>query len=549
MAKLKSIGIVFLLTCLVAAVHAGRYELIPAPLKNPSGGAYSWTSGSQTNAGLYGGTVSYGDAAGGTNTSGGASALCEGEITSIYRWVKDKLLDANGQPTVHDDPDDLPPQNVILKEDSTAWMFAWNTSAPVRPPGTANNGLGHATVAELDQIVYTTIPVFPPIQIPIGYKLKLVSQGVRYQLIPGGETISVNAEPQASTSTSVGPAEAHVIYKSEIIVPKITLTGRTLVNDGSGFKYKFLAGQHVKAAVTCGDLSFETNGIQWNLPENAFREYLQVNANPLQIHTPAQLKASLVAFALPAKNESGIVECEAKITCPPGATCSSNPMVVDIRSSALNCVKPTGSYKITTGQVRYFDATLDRFGLYSGGIVAHGQLWNAIAFSFPIGFLESGKACFIQKVVPKRRYVYSQPTRVFRLLEYGKECLDSSFPYPYATSNGEWDLPNSVAFGVDNPWQPRLFSVPPPWERTEADDSFETFLMFKPVAVPGFNSYYVPIATHTWAWRAYSEAPLSSELTNVIRPNNGESGLHEEMPTWTRKIVSNQLVFVQEGSK
>lgn len=111
MTLMRSAVIIALLTCLAATVNAGRYELIQAilPEKNPSGGAYSWTSGSQTNAGLYGGTVSYGGVAGGTNTSGGASASCEGEITSVYRWVRDKLLDVNGQPTIHDDPDDLPP--------------------------------------------------------------------------------------------------------------------------------------------------------------------------------------------------------------------------------------------------------------------------------------------------------------------------------------------------------------------------------------------------------------------------------------------------------
>lgn len=425
-------------------------------------------------------------------------------------------------------------------------MFAWNTSAPVRPPGVANNGLGHATVAELDHIVYTTIPVFPPIQIPVGYKLKLVSEGIRYRLSDGGETVTLKAQPTASTSTIVGPAEAHVTYKSEIIVPQITLTGRTLVNDGSGFKYKFLAGQQVKAAVSCGDLSFETNGIQWNLPENAFREYLQVDAGPLQLHTSAQLKAEIVAFALPAINESGIVECEAKITCPPAATCTSNPIVVNIRSSVLNCVKPTGSYKTWTGQVRYFDEALDRFGLYPGGGVSNGQLWNTIAFTFPGGFNEEGKACFIQLVTPRRRYIYSQPIRAFRLMLYGLECLDSGFPYPYATSNGIWNLPNSGAFGYDNPWQPRLFNVPPYWERTEASDSFKTFLMFKPVVVPGFASYFVPVATHVWSWGANSQAPLSGNLLNVNTPTNVASTAYDAMPTWDRKIVSGTLIYVQE---
>ncbi len=196
-----TLGFLWLITSLA---FAGEYQLRTRTstggfFRNPDGGAWTGPGGN----GPYG---SYQDAYGIHIGVGAGNIVCSGTITTVYDWVRAKIDNpAPGALTDGDpsndripDPFDDPPGQVVAVEtcraDFTAKAMA---GSPPVEAGKCDNGLAFPAVITSGPV---TVP-FPPFPV-IGHSTSGVSDGTRYQLVKGGETVTLTCSPSASASAS-----------------------------------------------------------------------------------------------------------------------------------------------------------------------------------------------------------------------------------------------------------------------------------------------------------------------------------------------------------
>lgn len=121
--------------------------------------------------------------------------------------------------------------------------------------------------------------------------------------------------------------------------------------------------------------------------------------------------------------------------------------------------------------------------------------------------------------------------------------MDYSFPYPFGS--GAWNLPSKGLF-VDSPWQTLNLNLTDgggnDWYRSTADDSFKTWVMFKPPSKDGQPRVWIPLFRLDWNWNGAAEKQSDSWVLTAGSANAGhplENFIH---PEWTQ-VVLPPLIF------
>jgi hypothetical protein len=184
-----------------------------------SGLSVSVTGGGGTS--LTPGNGSITGAAGG----GGGSGKASGTISTTFTWVRNTIYGGEA------DPNDNPPDTVIVVENCNTSATASAYGYSGGPSTSANNGLGTNTVNTTTPI-YQTLP-YPPYQIQIGETSSSVCNGSRAQIVAGGQTVTVNDDiVSGSAASSSGPFGTGVTY-SVSVTPVILTVNGTVNDDGT----------------------------------------------------------------------------------------------------------------------------------------------------------------------------------------------------------------------------------------------------------------------------------------------------------------------------
>lgn len=152
----------------------------------------------------------------------------------------------------------------------------------------------------------------------------------------------------------------------------------------------------------------------------------------------------------------------------------------------------------------------------------------------PAPFTQVGQGCFVQLITANRDlYRNTGPGYYSHFIYRASNALDTAYPYPYMT--GAWNLPGSGRF-VDVPSQGLVWNPGDggggDWYKAVANDSFKVWLMFRPPAVAGQGTTWIPLASYTWYWSGTAERQEGSWV--LTQPDSGNSIPGDEFmhPTW-----------------
>ena len=476
----------------------------------PSSGGGGTTPGGGTRP--SGGT-SPGGGGGSAGSVGPGSVDCHGAITATITW------DMTKGPR---------PSCVIIKETATA---SWAGSS-----GSGSDGLGGTAVNTGGG------------ELAGGGSCSTVRYTVKSDLTndppPMTNAPIANAALPAPTGGLQG-ASANVSYKVEVFTVAITLRGTTVVND---IDY-ILTGQQITASVGGATLA-TTPAPTWSISTGADRcfgdfvvsDTTDNTTNPATTISQGKSEVKALVTNLPdfqfyTKKDGEVkVKCVATINVPDGTT-----KAVTLESKSVNSERPTSTWNIRDGTVVFFD---ESFG------ASLGQFWNATITLPPSFGQSSGQGAFCQIASPSRRYGTANPTKKFVNPMFGLPGLDNAFPYTAYQSKGL----NSIT-GADEPSEASPFI----YERDDvlydmllsrAQDSFITYLMFKPAAtVQGQATQWVPLKKYTWSWGAEvtrTNAGVFSWTKTVLQQPTHTGPMEEyNHPIWIRKHL-NHAVYVEE---
>ena len=172
------------------------------------------------------------------------SVECTFTIPTVYKWVRDQIPDPANPAQTIDDPLDLPPDEVIVKESCEAYAFTSYGTFLV-----TINGLG-----------------FDPVAGSQGNNSWSTSSGTLYTKRAGAETITLTCTPYALAVSDDFYAAASVYYRSSILTPHVALVGATRFYDPHAIK--FLTGQQITASISYGSPS-RAHWIRHRLPRTS----------------------------------------------------------------------------------------------------------------------------------------------------------------------------------------------------------------------------------------------------------------------------------------
>ncbi|RYG38578.1 hypothetical protein EON81_03275 [bacterium] len=528
----------------LSSAQAGSYVLrtkdaFGATIKNPSGGTYTQPGVSAA----YYSTVVAGSVAGygGIGGHGAGGATCSGTITTIYDWKRsqivnpDPLSQTNSDPSDDyiDDPLDNPPLEAIARETCRA-DYSTN-SYPGGGGGSCDNGLGFAPV-EISAPI--TVPGPPPVT--IGFHTEGYSEGTRYKKVSGGDTITLTCTPSSSASTVSGSAACKVAYNSSILVPKVVVVGVTRFPDA----YRFITGQQISDSIDSAGLTVKSGTYQWSIsggmPFKSWSIGSGYSGNGVvNMHTAGDLKNTSVNYYT---RENGVsdVQCQLSLLVPPGATIdgggTSIPMTL-VAKPATSMRPELTSWTITDGAVGMNGAGtgFGFFGLTGG---TNGQQWTNVTIDLAAPFGKVGIGCFVQLITADRSLTRTTVAPYSSTYTYLTNAfLDAGLPYPYASPT--WTI-TGTGIGYDSPQQ--FFTTPlvsgdlggTNWYSAGANDSFSTWVMYRPPTVPGQATTYIPLASYTWMWGG-SATKSGGVWTVSGDPASGKTSSHTRTtthPSW-----------------
>lgn len=510
----KRVQLSILLVLLSVLSRAGHYER-QGP-NNPSGGMVYHDGGSYG----YGGSQNYGG-----GEAEVESIQCFGKITTTYTWVRDKIPG-----TSTDDPLDNPPEEVILGEYCLA--SAQSFSALGDAYAASDNVHGFEANVGGDSIFCWSD-----------------KEGTLYTVLEGAqEELVVEFEPWAEASSSTGEATAYLYYRSWIIVPHVETQGVTRFN--SPETLKFLTGQRVSSSVvlkrdgeTTTELEIKSN--LWSVEYGpgstsagleVFKDYVASNSEGRRDpHIETDFDNATFTFYTAGSGSAKTVN-ELTIALPenppPKTRIEETSSELKVKSRSILSVKPsvlalTTLVAKTTPQAPIVINQL--WFCYGNPQVLSGQQpyyegieWKSVSVTVPAPFTPGGSACFVQLITADRhRYRHlaqgsSSPDHFDYVFA---DYLDVAFPYPFPPP-GQWSLPGSGGFS-DSPVMDLTWMPGPPdtggnnWYQVKAEDSFETWLMFKPPAVQGQPTVWVPMKFFTWTWNGVADKSSSTNNWSV----------------------------------
>jgi hypothetical protein len=525
-----------LMLCSVGYGWAGHYELATndpvtgQPLaKNPFGGTLYYDAYSLA-------YTTY------QNSYGAGMEECfyvegVGTITTIYKWVRDKVIPDINHPEIQiDDALDNPPEEVISSESCMAVAEAYSSSGGLYAH--ADNGLG-----------------FAPAEGGGPDHVWANSNGTLYTKRAGGESITLTCTPNAKATSLDFDAFAMVSYSSKIFVPSVVLAGKSRFFNPD--VDKFLTGQQITGSVVIPtwpavipDVLTATSR-SWSIvqPVNDrsgigdYKDYTHTNTlGALILNTATDAVQPTYSFYT-VKNGTISLKCDIQLALPPGAHWAGGLPAFTAKSRPITSVRPEISFSpVIDGAVNLWPLapavpTMFAFTANPTNLVTDGQEWKNVVIAAPAPFAQAGYGCFVQLITADREIKRNTSAGFFpRFIFTSSDALDAAFPYPF--SSGQWMLPSAGRF-VDNPSQGLSWNAQDnggtDWYYSRAADSFKVWAMFKPPSVDGQGTTWVPVDKYTWKWNGTAEMQNGAW---VLTAKDGgwittpaDSTVH---PTWTQ---------------
>ncbi len=545
-----------LLFILGTSAFAGKYVLSSYLPKNPTGGTISGEYGSSAYGNFqngYGGSTSH--------SNGVASAT--GSITSVYVWVPDNIPGTNSP-----DPNDLP-VDAIAEETCTA--------SYVGISGTCDNGLGFAPTIQTGY------------QFGTYYEIG-TSTGTRYKKVPGGQTITLTCSPSAyglSTPNDPNswqiPGVATVEYSTKIFTPQISYKG---VTEFAGDNLKFITGQQVECSIKLvSSIEPVSQGPGFQLNHILPFSQLVCSTNPFasisslaravqsQPPVPTVNPSSYtwaISGGMPFKNffygnTGGKVDLAASdlqlpqfkfftvdrgditissdfiVDPPSGTTTDGNPLSFHLSETAIESVRPTlESWTIESGDVTEW--LNERFG-YGPPQLKPGQKWTNVRATLS-DFPTNGDCGFAQLINAKRefrRIAGSNESSIFRNYNYNEYVLDNGLPY-WPSSKGlsetvTWPIGANGEFS-DSPNQTFSLDSNNVWISSTANDSFQTWVIFKPDPKDQMLTTWIPLAKYTWQWSGEVSREKPQDQWSDVSGSGANSNWSDskDFPFWSASL-------------
>ncbi len=138
---------------------------------------------------------------------------------------------------------------------------------------------------------------------------------------------------------------------------------------------------------------------------------------------------------------------------------------------------------------------------------------------------------------------------IYRNTSYGVEVLDNGIPYDPPQNNGTtlWPI-STYGTNSDSPNQNySLFSADPNdvWIYSSADDSFRTWVMYKPDSKDQLQTTWVPLGDYTWQWNGQVQRSDSQHNWSQVTGTHSKSSWSNttSFPQWNQ-ILGPQINFV-----
>lgn len=426
---------------------------------------------------------------------------------------------------------DDPPAKVVVAETCTAYFSASGSS----PTGSADNYLGFAATINTGS----------------GYK-NGTSSGTRYQLLAGGQTVSLTASPSSSASATNGMLYATMSYQSSAAPLEVILSGGI----GPKTAKRFLIGQQVTAYLQTGGLS--ASYVHWSIVGGKpFSNYVvgdravYDNSNPpqFQYNVPdgyglfvplGENLTDLTIFYHYAMPESSTVACAAHLDVPVGAKPESGLDVAPVRTCSVEA--PAFNLQGVIGSAVVNQPGGPNPGLYLGGASYSG---NGLALlgsgTYWIGWVQApgdfladygtGNWQFTQTIVPQINMTLNGVPYSWSL--NGITQIDWHFDYDLQTHPGDADWQSAN----DHPGIPIVGGC------TMLHDAMNcmAYMMYMP---GGQGSCFVPLQALHWSWGA-TATPSAGGVWSKDgdgSPTMNLTAMFPDHPQWVRNASENQWV-------
>jgi len=410
---------------------------------------------------------------------------CTGAITTTFTW--------NGGP--NNDPAPAANSVIVVEQVNASWG--------AQSGSVGSDISGGATTGSSASQTYTA---------------------TRYS-VQGGGSFSVTCTPTASASSTAPPgaasgAYANVGYTATAYPATITPAGTTIING----QQEALTGQQITATLNA-PFQVDPTSYTWSASGGMFKNYdWTLSSNQKTELTDADYFRSYFTF-YDATAETINLTCYATVVCPDGTRLNVNAQ------QPITILKPTETaWTISAANTPNgpFYTDYDNNGNFNPQYGVQ-TTWNPITVTMPSPFT-GGQVCLAQianfdRVATRVAVNGASNTYVVTPAAQG---LDTGFPYRIAyqvdaqghiltnanqdgllLSPPQWNVtgsgPSSGA-GGDRPvnvCEPALVNGDTggrDWRSSTDTDQFDTWTMYRPPAVGGQPTVWVPLQTIHWAW-------------------------------------------------
>lgn len=422
-------------------------------------------TGSYTGTGLYGGGASTGGGFGSFLVAGPGSASCSGTITATFTWNNEG------------DEGNLPPQTVIIREDSTA---EWGGDS-----GSASNGLGHSAVNQTYSGVST------------GTKWS-------YRQDPGTEfqvTVTPSASASFSSNSSSGllAGACNVEYVAHSYIARLTFTG-TIPGDPIE---RILIGQELEAELVLGldeQLLSESDTFSWDISGGSPFTSYEADEDGAELNEwESPVNALFTTCHFGKAQNSVAVSVTAYIHD------------IDLEFTVSRSVKPEPpdplSFTVLAGDPELMNGpdpdlndpnTLRLWWAVNHQSEVEGA-WFRGTITTPIDYVDGedgGEWCLVQLVTSIQATYYANGEIYDSSANFsGDVYLDALYPY-----RGEWFDGDDIE--RERPGSPALPFPDPDLTLIHYAVSFEVYVLYLP---PREGSQPVPVRKWTWSFTGTGE--------------------------------------------
>lgn len=480
----------------------------------------------------------------------------DGGVKTVCDWVPATI--PNPDPLALEDSDpnndfildvlDVPPLEVIVEEKCSAkydgFYFVGGSGS-----GSCDNDLGFEEATGWEPVyIYSDPDSGSEEQELIGFSYWGESKGTLYTKMAGTATIELIREPDARTQVSMGSCFASVWYSSRIYVPKIATLGVERFASPS-HSLRFITGQKVTASLSLaaggptpvGDVPvIDQTSYDWSFEAETFDPFKNFtwsnnNGDKVDLLTSDYKQSTLGFYTV--KDGTSKVLCSFKVTLPSGSLSAGGLPNISAESKPIISVRPEYiNWTLQSGTVFLYNNAI---WCGPGGGSPEGQDWSNVEFRLPAPYQQVGQGSFCLLITPTRDlYRYVVPpggyTHFIKDGPQGVQALDKNFPYNVG-NNYLWTISGKGA-GHDSPSNPLTLSAANTdyWYQSTADDSFETWAMYKPPSHASQPTVWIPMAKYTWDWSGDATRSSATSAWSLTKqdPNPSSPGVNYVHPEW-----------------